>query len=465
MIKHTNLNKISAFINIIIISMLVFAIDGYSAELLDKGSSVVFSLEETIKTAYKNNRDIQIAEYEVRASKAGILDATSEFLPKVELDANYRLNAASLGTLASGLGTNSKKDIGVYAGYKNDNFLGLNLEESVYDGGKSIANFEQSKINFTIQKETLRAKKLDIEFEAKRLFYGLLLAYETERIAKDLVDQAEDHYQDVKKKFEHGTSSRFDLLQSKVHVSLVIPELVKATNSVDLIKSELKKLLSLNMRDDIKLKGELSYSLINIDEESFLAEACKNKPEMILKFLGIDMNKWSIDMAKSGMRPKLSLDADYSYRTGNLNNMINPRHNNWSFGVAVVLPIFDGFSSKAKVDEAKAKYAEAVLSKEDMTDQIAVEIRRGCLDLVQAESIINSQKDSIIEAQEALKIANVSYEYGVGTNLDVIDAEVSLSQVQTNLYQAIYDYLMAQAYLDRTMGKEYIKDLKLTSTK
>jgi outer membrane protein TolC len=119
----------------------------------------------------------------------------------------------------------------------------------------------------------------------------------------------------------------------------------------------------------------------------------------------------------------------------------------------VSLPVFDGYSTKAKVDQARARYEQAVLAKEDLGEQIAVDIRKACLDLKQAQAIIESQKDNIEEAREALKISEVSYDNGEGTNLDVLDSQVSLSQVQKNLSEGVYDYLMAKAFLDRTMGQ------------
>ena len=92
------------------------------------------------------------------------------------------------------------------------------------------------------------------------------------------------------------------------------------------------------------------------------------------------------------------------------------------------------------------------------TRQIAEAVAtQGCLDLREAQAIIISQKDNLEEAKEALKISYISYDNGVGINLDVIDSQVALSQVQKNIASAIYDYLTAEAYLDRTMGREYFE--------
>jgi outer membrane protein TolC len=357
--------------------------------------------------------------------------------------------------VASGL--QGKKDPGVFTGYRNDNSVGAGLSQVIYDGGFNAANLSQAKLGLKASEETLRAKKLDIEFEARRLYYGLLLAYETERIAQELTDNARDHYEDVKHRYEQGLSSRFDLLQSSVQVSLTLPELVKAKNAIELIKAELKKLLSFNQKQELDIADkEFSYTLIDIKEDEFLKQAYLNRPEMTLRTLGIDISKWYIQMAKSGWRPQVNASAEYNFRSNSWGNMINKSHNNWNIGLTFSLAVFDGFSTKAKVDSAKARYSQAVLTKENLVDQISVEVRQACLDLEQAKQVIDSQKDNVGQAREALQIANISYDNGEAKNLDVLDAQVSLGQIETNLSQGIYDYLMAQAQLDRTLGKSLI---------
>jgi outer membrane protein TolC len=415
---------------------------------LEKG----LSLEETIRTAFKNNIDLQIQEQELGIARAGILGAKSQFLPQLDLDVGYTRNAAVAASSSSG-----KKDAGVFTGYKNDNSAGVSLNQTLYNGGLNSANLSQSRLNFKAAEETLRAKKLDIEFEAKRLYYGLLLAYETERIAQELNDNSRDHYEDVKNRYAQGLSSRFDLLQSSVQVSLTLPELVKAKNAVELIKAELKKLLSYKQDRELEVADKkLTYELIEIKEEDFLQQAYLNKPEMLLRTLGIDISKWSIQMAKSGWRPQVSAGAGYDFRSNDWGDMFNKAHNNWNIGLTFSLAVFDGFSTKAKVDAAKARYSQALLTKENLVESIAVDVRRACLDLKEAQQLIASQKDNIGQASEALEIARVSYDNGEAKNLDVLDAQVSLSQVETNLSQAVYDYLMAQAELDRTMGKSFL---------
>jgi outer membrane protein len=435
------------------LSLSLPAFPGSCLEARSDNLPIILSIEETIQTALENNKDIQIQEEEVAVAKANVVAAQSNFFPAFSMGYGFTYTESVITTDSL---PDVRKDTRIFTGYKSDNKFDLSGKQMIYDGGASIANLKEARVKLKIQDETLRAKKLEIEFEAKRLFYGILFARETLRIAQNLIDQAEAHYEDVRTKYEQGTSSKFDVLQSRVQISKLIPELIKAKNSIEIISAELKKLLYLNIQDEIRLTGGLNYFPMDLNEFAFLGEAYSNSPQMHLKKLGVDLNKWAIELAKSGYYPNINANANYFDRSDKLADMFNSRHDNWSAGISGTVSIFDGMSTKAKVDGAKARYAQAILSRENVQEQIAVDIKRGCLDARQAHAIILSQKDNIEEAKEALKISYISYDNGVGINLDVINSQVSLSQVEDNLASGIYDYIMAKAFLDKVMGREYL---------
>ncbi len=411
------------------------------------------TLKDSINTAITNNRSIQMQEDQVYYARAGITYAKSAFLPQLDASAGYTRNDSVPSTGQAQPG--ARKDPGVFYGYKNNNLIAISAKENIYSGGADTATLEQSKLGLKVQEETLRAAKLDVEFETRRLFYGLLLANETLRIAQDLVDQAQAHYKHTCAMFDQGTTSKFDVLQSKVQVSKLMPQLIGAENAIDLIMADFKKLLAIKMSEPIAVEGKLDYRLIDIDEEAFLSEAYSRNPQMILKLLGIDINKWAIEYAKAGWLPQINATANYTFQSDDAANMINPKHSLWNLGVQASIAVFDGFATKAKVDQARAQYNQSRLAKEDLSDQIALDIKQACLNLVESKTIIDSQKESIGEATETLRLANVRFDNGVGINLDVIDAQTSLAQVEQNLAQGVYGYLMAAAQLNRVMGRQY----------
>ncbi|MDP3729940.1 MAG: TolC family protein [Candidatus Omnitrophota bacterium] len=436
------------------LSFAAAAVPARCEELPVKEKEVLpLSLDDTIRMALGNNRDIRIHEEEVSFAKANITAAQSKFFPQASIGYGFMYNDAVATTNSL---PNNRKDTRIFYGFKSNNQLTLDGNQMIYDGGASIANLKEARVRLKVQEETLAARRLDIEFEARRLFYGLLLAYETLRINQNLVDQSRSHYENVRNKFEQGTSSRFDALQSKVQVSKLIPALVQAENSIEIISNDLKKLLYLDIGCGIRLKESLRYLPIDVNLEEFLSEAYRNSPQMRLKILGVDLEKWAIEFAKSGWYPNINAAGNYLYTSDKIMNMINPRHDNWNLRLSASFSIFDGMSTLAKVKEAQSRYSQAALSKENIIEQIAVDVRRGCLDLKESHAIILSQKDSLAEAKDALNISYIGYDNGVMINLDVIDAQVSLSQVEKNLAGGIYDYLIAEAFLDKVMGREYL---------
>ena len=146
------------------------------------------SLKDSINIAFLNNKAIQEQEEELDVAKAGILGAKSAFWPKLSANYGYTYNGFvfNLGQANQA----SKKDVGIFTGYTNDNMLTLMANETVYNGGADISALKESRLGLKVQEETLRARKLDVAFETKRLYYGLLLAYETERITEALLNEA-----------------------------------------------------------------------------------------------------------------------------------------------------------------------------------------------------------------------------------------------------------------------------------
>ncbi|HNX90265.1 MAG TPA: TolC family protein [Candidatus Omnitrophota bacterium] len=438
---------VSAFlIGILLFPSIVFGAAG------DADTVILTSIDDAVKMAYAANRDIKKQEKDLAAAKAALGFATSEFLPKLNLKGSYVHNEAIM-TMPTAIANTETKDIGTYLGYIDDNTWGFRVDQTVFNGGKNIAQYKEAQINIKIQEESLRAKKLDVEMETKRLYYGLLLAYETRQIAEDFLGQSKSHHKEVNDKFGEGTASRFELLQSKVHVSNVTPQLVRAENAIDLIGAELKKLLSIDMNKNIKITDELEYSVEILNEKMFLEEAYLKRPELIVKKLQMDAGKQDIAVARSGALPQVGASFDYSYRGNDIATMFEPRKRDWYFGLSVSVPIFDGFAAASKINEARARYERSGVEHEDLYAQVALDIRRACLDIVESESIIVALKDGINEAEEALAIANVSYKNGVVTNLDVLDSEVALSQIKKNYSESVYDHLMAKAFLDRSIGK------------
>lgn len=432
------------------IAFFCFLPVGFSANNSRQEEVVKLTFSDSLELAFKNNKDILIKDQDINIADADILESYSKFIPHIDVATGYQYTDAVLNL--GPLGRGGKKAMGIVTGYRNNNIHSFTISESLYNGGENIAKLAQAKVDFKIAQQELRLEKINTDFEARRLYYGLLFAIEVAKINQDFVDQARAHYRDVNRKYKQGTVSRYDLLQSRVQVAKAIPELIASRNDIEIIAADLKKLLGLPIQSKVKALDKLVCTIIDVDELSSLDFAYKHNPQMILKILGVDISKLDIDVARSSGLPQVDIGGEYNWKSNNTADMYNDYHNNWNAKITFSMPIFDGFYTRARVDAAKARYAQSKLSKENTVDQIAVNIKQACLDLRENSSIIHYQKKALVEAQEALRISIVSYDVGESTNLDVYDSEVSLSKIRKNLSSAIYDYIMAKASLDKNMG-------------
>jgi outer membrane protein TolC len=421
------------------------------------GASYTLSLDRAIELALRNNKPIQVQQQEIAVARANITAAESKFLPYANVGYSFSWTDSVYTTNEL---PDRRKDTRIFTGYKSDNELNFTGGQMVYDGGASIASLKQARLQLKIQQQTLRSKILQVEYNVRQQYYALLYAYEAFRIAKDLVDQAEAHYENTRTMFEQGTASKFEVLQSKVQVSLAIPQLVDAERSIELAAASLKTLIYATMTDELKAAGTLEYAPIELREQAFLSEAYANNPLVKLNILGVDLKKWAIEQAKSGWYPNISATTKYSNVSDQLADIMDSQHNNFSVGLTANFSIFDGLATKAKVDAAKAQYLQSVYNYENITEQVAFDVRQACLNMKESSAIIAAQKDNLEEAKEALRISYIRFDNGVGINLDVIDSQTTLAQVRNNLALGMYNYLVACASLDEVMGREYFETHK-----
>ena len=155
-------------------------------------------------------------------------------------------------------------------------------------------------------------------------------------------------------------------------------------------------------------------------------------------------------MAQAGQLPQVALAAsDYSDDKKAFGNDLGDK---WSVGVTANWNLFDSNVTKAQIRQAEAANRKAKETASQKKDGIQLEVRQAYLTMIAAEKNIQTTKVAVDQAQEDYKIAQVRYSAGVGTNIDVIDAQVALTSAQTNYIQSLYDYNTSKASLDRAMG-------------
>jgi len=291
-----------------------------------------------------------------------------------------------------------------------------------------------------------------VVFAAKQSYYDLLLAQSALAVTREAVSSIEKHVERVRALYQNGMVSRYDLLRAEVQLSNLQPQLIRMQNAVDLSRQAFNMALNRKLEAPVTLSDSMEYFTVEIDSASLVAKALDLRPE----YRSLALRQKMVEKAKlisySSYQPTVALFSDYSYSKGSGFSSGDEWNKNWDLGVSASWPLFDGGSGLGKIKEARANARQLHLVKQQVEDWIRLEVSAGYLTLKASEKTIFSQQLSVGQAEEALKIAKARYESGQATNLDVLDAQLALTQAQTNRIQAVHDYLISLAKLEKAVG-------------
>jgi len=412
---------------------------------------ITLTLEECINLALSQNPYHLAVEERVEAAKSQVREAASNFFPS--------LNAQGLHTLDEKVfelefpsfipGEPPQR---VSVDFTRDYQFSMSLSIPLFTSGRLTSGFRQAKYNLLSTEESVRQSKHTTIFNTKRAFYGYLLAQEFVKVAEETVEVAEKLYKNVKSLYDVGMASKFDLLRSEVQVANLKPQLIRARNNLKIAELSLKTLLGLDLEKPVEIKGELIYELYEPDLEKSLAEALQNRPEV--SQLGYQKQAVGemLKLARASNLPSIAVSGTYNFWADKLNFQKDTWQDFYTVNLVLNLPIFNGFATSARVAQSKAMIRELELSQKGLVDMVRFEIRQAILKLNEARESLLSQEKNVEQAQESLRIAELNYAEGMITVLDVSQAQAALSQAKTNYSQALYDYVISLAQLEKARG-------------
>ncbi len=432
---------------ILLVILLIFWVTKFSFPL----EKTTLTLEESISLALSQNPYHLAAEERLETARAKLREAAAGFLPS--------LNSEGLHTLAEKVfilefpsfipGEPAQR---ISFDFTKDYQFYLNFSLPLFTGGRLTSGYKQAKYNLRSTEEAVRQSKHITVFNAKKAFYGYLITKDFVKVAKEGVDVAEKHLKNVKRLYGVGMASKFDLLRSEVQVANLKPQLIKARNNLKIAELSLKTLLGLDLSQPIDIKGYLTYEPFEPDLEESVSEAMLKRPEISQLKFQKQMAGQGLKLARASNLPSLAVSATYNFWADQLNFRKDTWQSFYAVNLVFTIPLFNGFATSARVAQSKAMIKELGFTQKGLIDIIKFEVRQAILRLQEAKESLLSQEKNVEQAQESLRIAGLNFSEGLATTLDISSAQAALSQAKTNYSQALYDYVMSQAELDKAMG-------------
>jgi len=407
---------------------------------------VALTLDESISLALKNNPSMKTALsgreqslWAVEQAKAGkgLTLGYTHTDERYTTYSSYKVDSA--GYLRYG-----KAYYGVDY-YQN----ALSLKLPIYTGGSVEGQIDQAKLSLKVSDLSIEATKQQLKQTVTNDYFSVLQYRNNLAVSKETVGNYVDHLKNVQLQYDAGTVAKTDVLSSQVSLANAQASLIKAQNNYDLAVANLNNAIGLSLDTEVTLKEELKYEKYTNTLDACSEYAIASRPEMAQYKAKVDSANAAVNVAKSGYRPSVSLFATEGWNDDQFAGFDN---NTWSVGLTATWSIFDAGLTDSKVKQAKYGVNTAEVQAGQERDTILLEVRQYYLSLREAEKRIETTQVAVNQAQENLKIAEVRYTAGVGTNLDVLDAVLALNQSKTNYIQALYDYNTSKTSLEKAMG-------------
>ncbi|HWR06639.1 TolC family protein [Sporomusa sp.] len=401
-------------------------------------TAVELSVEDSIALALQNNYDIKYAKSareksywamkEARKNKGLSIDFT-------HTDQRYNTPPAETGTSTYEYTTNF------------DNQIALSLP--LYSGGKLENQIKQAKLDLKVAELDVEAAKQQLKLTVVANYLTVLEYRNEVKVNQETVKNYEEHLKLVKDKFDLGLVAKTDVLSSQVDLASSQDNLVKAKNNYTNAVAALNNAIGLPHATEVTLKDEFAYEKYPRTLEECLQYAVDHRPELVQYEAKIASANYDVDIAKSGRRPTVNLTAEQDWYDSHL---IGSKNSNWLLKLTTSINVFDTGLTNANVKQAQHN-VDMVLDKAgQQRDTILLNVREYYLSMHEAEKRIDSNKVSVDYAEESLMIQKARYEVGIGTNLDLRDAVLSLDSAKKDYIQALYDYNTNKVKLEQAMG-------------
>ena len=443
---------LAAMVSAAEIQMQVQAAPGQPSALSPTGK--LLTIEDAVRIGLDNHPRIKSSSERVGSQQAVLGQQMSAYYPTISMTNLYRSGTAS--------GTTGVSPTGVDFFQSQASF-----NMTLYNFGKREGNVQAARETLDATREDYASTSQDVVLAIKQAYYTYLTAQAIVNVRKDTVRSRNLLVKQAQGFYEVGTRARIDVARAEANLYSAQADLIPAENAAKIAWVTLRnamgspRLPEQPVADD---SPEVTFSMnlagardVAFDSRSELKsfEAQKRAADQLLA------------TARRGHLPDIIFDAAYGRRhvsnDGNLNTF--PLLPAWQVQLTLNIPIFDGFRTTNRVQETLHNYNNVAAQEEDRRQQIALEVEQSYLRVVETQERIKSTESAAKAAKENLDLAQGRYEVGVGSIIEITDAENLYTDAQTTYIRTIYDYKIADAQLARAMGDTRVGVLKPGSIK
>ena len=443
-----------------------------SAAAAQRADTIRLSVSDALTRVLRESDEIRIGQAQLEVTGAQVTQARASGLPALNLRGNYTQQTRNArATIVS---------TGIF-GQSYTYVTTLALTQPVFQGGRIFAGMRAANEAREASRQNLAETRARLTLDAQSAYLGAILARELEVIQQENAKLADARLLQVQQLEKAGRASRYDLLKARVDRANLEPALLQARSNTALADIELKQLLNYPGDAVLVLTNELDTTALRSSVQAIVSSVASGQPtraSVRAAEATVDVRREGVRIARADFMPTVSLFLNNGYTAlpsssgfptvwGNTSAAHCPagspegrvcQNNGWypdrSFGVQMAWPLFDGLRTKGAVDLASANERVARAQLDLARELVTVEVARAQAEFTRADAVYNTLQQNTTEADEAYRIAALRFERGLGTQLEVNDAQFALLTARVNAARATIDYYLAAAELARSHGRE-----------
>ena len=411
----------------------------------EKTSTDSLSLRNVIQKVISNYPSVKIAEEAIRNADSKIALAKTGYNPVVDFTASFA-NLSPVTKLSfPGLGT--------FQLYPANNYsASVNYEELLYDFGRTHQNVEIENENKVIGEQSLAQTKQKLSLLTVNNFYALVYLQSAIKIKDEQLSTLNEHLQYIEKMMATGSATEYQLLSTKVRISTVESQKVDIVAALTSQQSSMNSLIGNSQGSNDVYKSELSVEPPVIPSDSVLSYAFRNRDEVLINEKKTSLAELRFGMTKLQNKPMLNIEASGGLKNGYIPdlNTITP---NYVIRLGLRVPIFDGMKNKYNLAQAQSAINSLSYESDFTKRNISNEVYEAEALMYAAKKKVGQFELQLKQALKAYSLAETSFNSGVITNLDLLDANTSVSETSLMLLKARIDYVTSVYKLKAALGE------------
>jgi outer membrane protein TolC len=411
------------------------------------------SIEDAVRIALERNPDVDMAVARIRQSEAMIDEATAAFWPTVSVYGEYIQGDAPSSYLFKTIDQRllppdvNFNDPGWFENYE----VGVRARWNLFHGGRDWLRRKMAETGLEIHQLDRQSVENALVESVIHAYFNVMAARDFVQIAKDAVGTVAEQKRVVEVRYKGGGALKSDLLSLAVRLAQARENLVRAQNNENLSLAALANLMGLNADTTIRLKDRENI-LVDFPEnyQAGLKQALAHRPELKKVRRQVVKSQMALDAARSEYLPRL--DGEFRYYLDDPDFDFETDRENWTAGVILNWDAFTGFSTKARVTQARGVLEEMLAADRKTTQSIQLEIKTVYLRLAEARARLEVAEAGVAQAEESLSLVKKEYEGGSATITRYLEAELARDRARIRARSAFYDREKAIASVARGIG-------------